>query len=58
VLKALQGRTWSEVAKELGVGFEDALLKVKTAMRKLAERYYDVKETPSAGLTLNELTTS
>ncbi|ESQ26674.1 MAG: putative P-loop ATPase fused to an acetyltransferase [uncultured Acidilobus sp. JCHS] len=58
VLKALQGRTWSEVARELGVGFEDALLKVKTAMRKLAERYYDVKETPSAGLTLNELTTS
>ncbi|ESQ25055.1 MAG: putative P-loop ATPase fused to an acetyltransferase [uncultured Acidilobus sp. OSP8] len=58
VLKALQGRTWSEVAKELGVGFEDALLKVKTAMRKLAERYYNVKETPSTGLALNELTAS
>jgi len=27
-------------------------------MRKLAERYYDVKETPSTGLALNELTAS
>ncbi|MGC9071445.1 MAG: tRNA(Met) cytidine acetyltransferase TmcA [Acidilobus sp.] len=55
VLKVLQGRQWPEVARELGVSFDEALATVRSAVRKLAERYYGLSGSSFGGLTIDEL---
>ncbi len=55
ILKVLQGRRWSDVAKELCLGFDDALITVKGAVRKLAVLYYGLAEGSLEGLAIEEL---
>ena len=55
VVKVLQGRPWPEVSRELELSFEDSLSLVKSAVRKLALKYYSLNEGSMEGLSPDDL---
>ncbi len=53
--KVLQGKTWEEVAEELGVRTYKVMVGLKEAIRKMASHYYEMSQEGSVGVELDEL---
>ncbi len=55
VAKVLQGKSWSEVAQELGVKEYKVMVTLKDTVRKLTRHYYGVREDDPVGVRLRDL---
>ncbi len=55
VAKVLQGKSWDEVAEELGVRSYRVMVGLKEIMRKMAKHYFSLSEESSVGVELNEV---
>ncbi len=55
VAKVLQGKTWEDVAKELGVHTYKVMVGLKELVRKLSKHYYGITEESKVGVELGEL---
>lgn len=55
VAKVLQGRSWDEVAGELGVHAYKIMVGLKEIVRKLSKHYYGVEEESQVGVELEDL---